>query len=144
MPSALRAGGFFAAGAAVVGASTAAAKIVLGHFDPKYRHAPLLALQLELAGIAVLVTVGSILLILTLRVRRRSDEHLGWLGALVAGAAYPPVWHLLHGLTRDWTEPESAVLSLASGTVLVAYPIAAALLLAHPRWQRGNRSAQVE
>lgn len=143
MSPALKAGGFFAAGAAAGGMTTAAATTWLGRFDPKYRGTPTLALQLELAGVVVLIVIGSILLIVTLRMSQRRNKHFGWLGAFVAGAVYPPILYLLHNSMGQWVEPESAMLPLAIGTALVAYPIAAALLLAHSR-SSGSRSAQAE
>jgi len=136
----LRIGGAFVLGGALGGLATAVANVSLGNVDPKYQNAPSLALAIELAEAAILAVIGGAFFTGALWWRTRSAglRDPGWMPALLAGAAFPVVLQLLRSLLSESLDPESMAALVAVVAVLLAYPLASALLL--PQSGRGTKS----
>ena len=106
---------------------------VLGAFDPKFRNAPVLALQLELLGAVLFAVVGVGVFVAALTLGFAADVpavSTRLLGVLFAAGV--PYFALLNAMTRlaaNWLDEESMVLPILGRGIAVGYPILVVLAI---------------
>jgi hypothetical protein len=118
--------------ASAVGGSVAApiAIYVFEAYDPKFRDAPFIALQLSLLNVALLAVIGALIFCAAcLLLRKRITAHpKATRLALAAGVVYQLIPYLLHPVL----DPDAAISLVIAITYVIGLPLLAAMALRRP------------
>jgi hypothetical protein len=123
--------------ASVLSGSIAAAIAVYWFkaYDPKFRDAPSIGLEVELAGVVIVSLVGAAVIGATAFLLRKRLKDT-WIAALVCagwGAVYPLMLYPLNAAMRSLWDIESLTHPALSWTYLLAFPVLA-VITAVIRW----------